>query len=59
MGPLLCIKSILYEVKTVSPCVLLLLVCTLQSLHFPVQLAVFVGAGLHPVVRQQYCRVSD
>lgn len=36
-----------------------LLVCTLQIFHFPAQLVVFVGAGLHPVVRQQNCRVSD
>lgn len=36
-----------------------LLVCTLQIFHFPAQLVVFVGAGLHPVVIQQNCRVSD
>lgn len=50
---------------TVYICVLIcdiycfLLVCTLQIFHFPAQLVVFVGAGLHPVVRQQNCRVSD
>lgn len=35
-----------------------LLVGALQVFQFPAQLAVFVGACLHPVVKQEHCRVT-
>lgn len=33
----------------------LLLVCALQIVHLPAQLHVFIGAGLHPVAREENC----